>query len=150
MAPVQMFLFCGSFFLIFTFITGNVDPCKNYKSINNPYRSKKYKVPAGEVLICDYKLTAGWYRFTSVVGGKMPTTKPEPYCCGTVAPIWMRGTHPTTKGQVIQATACTNLHNRRNGCLFSKPMSVKNCGDFFVYDLKPSRGCSMAYCAGIV
>lgn len=149
MAPVQTFLFFCPFFLLPTLVTGVTDPCNNYQSINNPYRSPKYKVSPGEVLLCDNKLSQGWYRFTSIVGGKMPTTKPQPYHCGTVAPIWMDGTHPTTKGQVTQAKACTNFHNRLGGCAWPQPMPVKNCGDFFVYQLGPSRSCSMAYCAGM-
>lgn len=124
------------------------DPCTDYKSINDPYRSSKYKLKAGERALCDNLLAPGWYRFANKVGGKIPTTKPEPYHCGTVAPIWMKGTHPTTKGEETFALACTNINNRLGGCMLPKPMSVKNCGEFFVYNLQPSGGCAMAYCAG--
>ena len=141
--------------LVGTFCAGQplVDPCKNYKSIDNPYRSSKYKLKSGEVALCDNMLNEGWYRFTSAVGGVMPETKPEPYFCGTIAPIWIRGSHPQTKGQEKQVTACTNVHNRKMGCLLSSKISVKNCagagaGGYFVYKLKRVYGCPRAYCAG--
>lgn len=144
-----MLLFFSLFFLSFSVVTGSVNPCNDYHSLDNPYRSPKYKLLASDKMLCDNKRKTGWYRFTSIVGGKMPTTKPEPYYCGTVGPMWMRGTHPTTKDQVVQATLCTNLYNRRRGCVLASRMFVKHCGAFFVYHLKPSRGCFMAYCAGI-
>lgn len=123
---------------------GAGDPCTDYKSINDAYRSSKYKLLPGETAICDNTLTQGWYRFTNKVGGKIPTTKPEPYHCGTVAPMWMKGTLPTTKGEVATALACTNINNRLGGCMIPKPMPVKNCGEFFVYNLQPSGGCALS------
>lgn len=123
------------------------DPCNSYNSINNPHRSTKYRLSPGERGYCDIYLIRGWYRFTSIVGGKMPTTKPEPYHCGTVAPIWMKGPHPTTKGKTRNNIACTSLHG--NACVFPYLIPVKNCGAYFVYRLSPTRGCTMAYCAGI-
>jgi hypothetical protein len=150
MARVRLTFVCSTFLLILKLWTVDGDPCVtgNYKSINDPYRSTKYELVPGEKAICDNTLAVGWYRFTSIAGGQMPTTKPEPYYCGTVAPIWMKGTHPTTKGQVIKVTACTNLFGRHDGCVFVQPISVKNCGNFFVYNLQPAFGCAMAYCAG--
>ena len=128
------------------------DPCKNYKSIDDPYRSTKYKWQKNLYASkCDDKLTSGWYRFTSIVGGKMPTTKPDPYSCGTLAPIWIKDTHPTKVGEQKQVTACTNVRNMMQGCMTKDQISVKKCNgstDFFVYKLKPTYGCPRAYCAG--
>lgn len=146
MAQVCWVLHLAAFLL--TFNTVYTDPCSNNKAINDPYRSAAYRRGTFEIAICDNLLLPGWYRFTSIVGGQMPTTKPEPHFCGTIAPIWMRGRHPATQGQVLNVTACINYYNRDNGCKFRMIISVKNCGSFFVYKLKASRGCSMAYCAG--
>lgn len=134
------------FFAILNLVKG--DPCHSYEAINNPYRSTKHKWNSGEPVICDYNRPSGWYRFTSNVGGQIPTSKPEPYHCGTVAPIWMRGTLPTSRGQIISTTACVNMYNMLNGCFRTHQISVKHCGEYFVYFLVPTSGCAIAYCAG--
>ncbi|XP_001626966.2 von Willebrand factor D and EGF domain-containing protein [Nematostella vectensis] len=128
------------------------DPCANYKTIDDPYRSVKYTFDFKRAALCDWNLVTDWYRFTSYVGGTIPTTKPEPYMCGTVAPIWMNGTLPTTVGDKVDVTACVNYDNKDNGCYIKIPISVQKCnepkGDFYVYFLRPPYGCALSYCAG--
>ncbi|XP_031572274.1 von Willebrand factor D and EGF domain-containing protein-like [Actinia tenebrosa] len=144
----QTFLFCF-FVLIIIVIRANANnPCTTHKVINNPYRSTAYKWTLGEIPICDNLLKPGWYRFTSAVGGMIPTTKPKPYHCGTVAPIWIKGTLPTTKGQTVVTTVCVNMFDMKDGCVRKHQISVKHCGNYFVYLLVPTRGCTIAYCAG--
>ncbi|EDO32567.1 predicted protein [Nematostella vectensis] len=126
-------------------------PCSaaNYIPIKDPHRSTKYRYKRPQPALCDYLLQPGWYRFTSSVGGEIPTTKPEPNMCGTLAPIWMRGTHPETIGATKETTACVNVNNRNNGCFRSIDMCVEMCsGGYYVYYLRPPYGCSMEYCAG--
>ena len=124
----------------FLMTTCDGDPCNTYTPINEPYRSVKYKLSVGEVPICDNKLTQGWYRFTSIVGRKNANDKARTFL------LWNRGTDMDAGSSSYEQgrrgkrfTACTNLHNRRNGCLFKLPLSVKNCGDYFVYNLRASR-----------
>lgn len=125
------------------------DPCKNYKTIDNPYRSTNYSINPGDPALCDSNLVAGWYRFINEVGGKMPETAPDPYHCGTVAPMWIRGTHPDVANTEKIVELCTNIRGRNKGCsLQPQDLSVKNCGSYFVYKLFRTYGCSMAYCAG--
>ena len=100
-----------------------VDPCTNHKVINDVYRSTKYQLQSGYAAICDNYLTAGWYRFKSIAGGKMPEKKPSPNHCGTVSPIWIDGAHPTTKGAQKDVTACTNIRDMAKGCLLSHKIS---------------------------
>ncbi|XP_048588828.1 uncharacterized protein LOC116614035 isoform X2 [Nematostella vectensis] len=137
------------FFKILSSSVLGLDSCRDYTSINNPYRSAKYKFDFKSAALCDDKLVSGWYRFTSIVGGTIPTTKPEPNMCGTVAPIWMKGTLPTKLGIIENTTACVNYENRLSGCYSEIPLSVIKCtGDYYVYYLRPPRSCSLAYCAG--
>ncbi|XP_048577629.1 von Willebrand factor D and EGF domain-containing protein isoform X2 [Nematostella vectensis] len=130
------------------------DPCVTHKSIKEPFRSSAHNYSHTQPAICDNRLTEGWYRFTSGVGGKIPTTKPEPNTCGTVAPIWMNSPHPHQVGQTVDATACINLNNIRWGCFRTIDICAKKCEDmatmanYFVYYLRPPFGCDMAYCAG--
>lgn len=78
----------------------------------------------------------------------MPESKIDPYHCGTHAPIWMNGTHPTVADGIVNRKACVNFMRKRNGCFIAIPIRVKSCSGFYVYYLRPARGCSMAYCAG--
>lgn len=91
----------------------------------------------------------------------MPTSCPPPDSCATAAQVWL-----DTKGRDVfslgNATveACVSwgfhhadddpvLHNSvlADCCLFTLPVTVRNCGDFNVYYLSPTQGCSIAYCS---
>ncbi|XP_068690657.1 uncharacterized protein [Montipora foliosa] len=119
-----------------------------YTEINEPRRSTRSILQAGESAICDWLLRKGWYRFTSYVGGKMPTTKVDGSRCGTVHPIWMRGAHPLVHENVVNRTACVNVYGLFGGCLVELDIKVRNCTEFYVYYLRPTHSCSFAYCAG--
>ncbi|KAK3755691.1 hypothetical protein QZH41_008932 [Actinostola sp. cb2023] len=147
MVSVRCVLVSGFLLAIFKFVTSNGNPCTDYKSLNEPRRSPEYTLARGEKAISDNNIIPGWYRFTNVERAQIPTAKPEINHCGTVAPIWIKGKHPTTKGDVAEAIACTNVNNRLKGCMFRRQIVVKNCGDYYVYYLHPSNGRGMAYCA---
>ena len=126
--------------------------CSNstYIEINEPRRSIKSIWKVGQVALCDRGLRRGWYRFTSFVGGKMPEQKMLPNNCGTHAPIWLKGTHPSKKGENVARRACINVLNiDPDGCFNSFNINITKCpGDYFVYYLRPPWYCSAAYCAG--
>ena len=131
-------------------LSNGLDPCVSHNKLNNPYRSTGYVAREGiDPMICDLNLKAGWYRFVNKVGGMMPENKVDRLQCGTIAPIWMQGIHPSTADGIVDRTACVNFKNLLNGCI---PISikVKHCNSsFFVYHLVAPFGCQMAYCAGM-
>ena len=50
---------------------------------------------------------------------------------------------------IVEVTACADTTpGNSNCCEYTHPIRVKNCGHFMVYDLLPTIGCSIAYCAG--
>ncbi len=120
----------------------------NYKPIDEPRRSIESIWKLGQVALCDRALPWGWYRFTSFVGGQMPTSMVRPNRCGTRAPVWIKGTHPSVQNGTVDRKACMNFFNINNGCSQSFYIKIRNCGSFYVYYLRPTYSCAIAYCAG--
>ena len=123
--------------------------CSTYIEINDPRRSIKAIWEPGQDPICDRGLGWGWYRFTSFAGGKMPENKISPNRCGTQAPIWLDGAHPTAIGENVVRRACVNVLDLSNGCFTSFDINITKCADdVFVYYLRPPWYCAVGYCAG--
>ena len=102
-------------------------------------------VPRGEVLKCDQKdLTKGWYRFNGEAGSAMPTKCVPSNYCGAHAPGWMQGAHPTQAEGAVTRKVC--YHWTKNCCQWSNNIRVRNCGDFYVYELDKTPVCSLRYC----
>ena len=133
----------------FLAISQGLDPCATHREINDPFRSTGYVIEPGDFTICDKNLKVGWYRFVSEVGGTLPDSKIDPGHCGTIAPIWMRGQHPSAADGIVDRVACVNFNGMLNGCLVVINIKVKNCNGFFVYHLQPPHGCAASYCAGM-
>ena len=87
----------------------------------------------------------GWYRMMEPAGTKIPEFVPSIYSCGTDAPGWLIGNHPITPGETLDLTICFNWSSQT--CRTSRPIKVKNCGDFFLYFLENTDSCNYRYCA---
>jgi len=125
------------------------DCCNNYEEINEPRRSTKSVWQPGESPLCDRGIRSGWYRFTSFGGTKMPENVVPEYHCGTHDPIWLKDFHPSYEEGNVARKACINSFGQNDGCFQSFDINIVNCGNYFVYYLRPLSYCAVAYCAGM-
>ena len=94
---------------------------------------------------CDRNdVNPGWYRFTGGAGDRLPESCPVKRRCGTHAPGWLDGKHPTVVEGVVTRQVC--YHWSSNCCNWKNNIKVKNCGAFYVYELQKPPVCSLRYC----
>ena len=119
--------------------------CSSYTELNTADRASGSH--RGRLLKCDkndFPSQAKWYRFTGAAGTRMPTTPVAIHHCGTHAPGWLNGQHPKKEDGLVSRKVCFNWGN--NLCRWHVFVSVRNCGNFLVYHLGRTPGCSFRYC----
>ncbi|XP_001344844.5 uncharacterized protein [Danio rerio] len=126
-----------------------VDPCYNYNVLDESWRATSNQ--NSSQLMCDSAVSwSGWYRlFINGQSVQMPDTCVDENSCGTNAPLWLSGGHPTLEDGVVTRDVCGHWSN--NCCYFqSNPIQVKACpGGFYVYEFVRPNGCNLAYCADV-
>ena len=120
-----------------------MDGCKNYTVLSEADRAQGNVMQNS--LRCDQlDLTPGWYRFQGAAGNQMPEKCVLTHRCGTRAPGWLFGAHPTVDEGVVIRTVC--YHWGDNCCEASNNIKVKNCSSYYVYELQKPSGCYRRYC----
>ncbi|XP_054865751.1 uromodulin-like [Amphiprion ocellaris] len=123
------------------------DPCEHYSIIDDEWRSVNNT--SSETIHCDGNIRwQGWHRmFLGQSSARIPDWCVSQFSCGTHAPIWMTQPHPTEYGRILSRDVCGTWHNRCCS-IFSHTINVKLCyGNYYVYKLQGSLGCSYVYCA---
>ncbi|XP_031240455.1 uromodulin [Mastomys coucha] len=116
------------------------DPCNAYETLTEYWRSTEF----GAGYSCDSGLH-GWYRFTGQGGVRMAETCVPVLRCNTAAPMWLNGSHPSSREGIVNRTACA--HWSDHCCRWSTEIQVKACpGGFYVYNLTEPPECNLAYC----
>ena len=128
--------------IIFFFL---ISECQNYRSLNSGDRKITYTTYHS---YCDSGIGPGWFRFEGSAGTRMPTSCPPYIRCGTNAPGWLNGGHPTVADGQVSRQVC--FHWMNSGCCeWSTNIKVRNCGSYYVYYLHstPNNGyCDLRYC----
>ena len=117
--------------------------CNSYFVNQETDRSVMY-MTGSSACKCDRELAAGWYRFNSTAGLKMPTYCVEKKRCNTHASGWLNGTHPTPQEGIVNRHVCFNWKSKC--CNWQTSIRVRNCGLFFVYYLTKASPCYLRYC----
>ena len=114
--------------------------CQSYTNLSDADRAQSYK----GVYKCDNSLVNAWYRFAGSAGNKMADTVVPTLHCGTHAPGYLTGGHPTAAQGAVSRKVC--FHWSNNNCRWFVNIKVRNCGAFYVYQLSKPPACSLRYC----
>jgi len=102
-----------------------------WRLIVNPYVSSQSKA-------ADQNTKKGWYRLAAG-HGTMPLYEPDKNYGGQAYPSWMLGDLPEVKEGEVERTA------RFAGTTSQLTIRVKNCGEYYVYWLRPTPGTSYVW-----
>ncbi|CAB4036799.1 Hypothetical predicted protein, partial [Paramuricea clavata] len=94
--------------------------CSSYSWLNESNRNQNY---SKETQHCDDGLS-GWYRFGGGAGIKMASSCVPQRRCGTHAPGWMNGAHPTVADGKVTRKVC---YTWINGCCMSVLKLHRGC-----------------------
>ena len=86
----------------------------------------------------------GWYRFMGDAGDQMPDKCVASWRCGAKATGWLNGAHPTEQDGVVTREVCYNWDS--NCCRWKNSIKIRNCGEFYVYELQKPPTCNLRYC----
>ncbi|XP_032218989.1 uromodulin [Nematostella vectensis] len=115
--------------------------CSSYIMMKDATRNINFKNSEEK---CDSRLRLNWYRFSGSMGTRMPNRCIAKNYCDTDAPGWLAGGHPTIQQGVVWRKVC--FHWLNDCCLWSIYIRVRNCGPYFVYQLRPTSKCDLRYC----
>ncbi|MFO0634636.1 MAG: hypothetical protein U0168_17470 [Nannocystaceae bacterium] len=116
---------------------------RNY-TFNDGNGGVEYTDTTGSGIVSPDWAGAGWYRFTDAAGTVIPEFTPPEYACGTDAPGWLDGTHPSVDEGVVGRQVCFNYFD--DFCSWTIPIQVVNCGDFYLYELPETPATALRYC----
>ena len=72
-------------------------------------------------------------------------TKYEEWYCGTAEAGWLTGQHPNVSQGTVTRRVCFSFHS--NCCNTVKDIKIRNCGNFYVYELQPLTAGWRRYCS---
>ena len=136
-------LFIPNYYLLSLSACG-LDGCRHHGVLSGRNRAQGHTDEISLALCDKDGFVSGWYRFQGDAGKMMPDQCVPMWRCGTHAPGWLNGSHPTFTEGPVQRQVC--FHWENSCCYKSTNIGVRNCGSFFVYELQPTPMCALRYC----
>ena len=90
------------------------------------------------------ELPFGWYRIMGKAGTQIPEECVPVHRCGTFAPGWVNGQHPTVEEGIVIREVC--YHWDGNCCEWQNKIRIRNCGEYYVYQLQKPPTFNLRYC----
>ena len=118
--------------------------CLGYVELKEPDRAAGFNDGPGNITKCDKSANGKWHRFVDPAGVVMPLTPPTQYSCGTDSPGYMLGTYPTVDEGVVPRSVCFPWFG--DPCMWTSDIAVRNCGEYFVFQLPTPVACALRYC----
>ena len=87
-----------------------------------------------------------WVRFKGSGGTVIPEYAPPIHHCGANATGWIRGSHPAVNDGIVERQLCFHLNG--DECIYQYQISIRNCGEFYVYKIPNVTRCSLRVCTG--
>ena len=116
--------------------------CFNYMLIDDDSRRVGSKYTHDRP---DGDLAEGWYRFINKK--RMWNSCIPSYECNVMYPGWLEGAHPSVwQGRVTRKVCFGRKWISSTCCNYNTQITVRNCGSFYVYKLKPTPAGSLRYC----
>ena len=118
-------------------ISNGPDVCNNYWFLDDAGRSIENEVNCydNNLCTCDYTGSNGqspdWhgpgnYRFFPF-STMMPESSPGTWHCGTEAPGWLKGQHPTVEGEEVRMDVCFDYGPVLGNCYYKSHINVTLC-----------------------
>ena len=96
---------------------------------------------------CDNDLAEDWYRLNFINGKRMNEQCAKHHACNTDNPGWLVGGHPSVSEGRVTRKVCFGMKSSSScPCTYHTYITVRNCGSFYVYKLKPTPTCDLRYC----
>ena len=85
-----------------------------------------------------------WFRFDGAAGTRMADWCPNEYGCGAYASGWLNGNHPSVDDRKVDREGCFRYgsdccYRPTNNNQQTNKIKVRNCGDYYVYELDKTR-----------
>ena len=115
--------------------------CSTYSLLSDAWRNASF----GKGVNCDQNLPDVWYRFTPPAGVRLLSSCIPKHRCGTYAPMWMNGKHPTECDGIVNRPVCGSFDE--GCCQYKHNIKVRQCpGPFYIYRFGRVPFCSLAFC----